>query len=120
MTPVGQGTKYVMAAQFHKPHGRHGSEHLSCSSSGATIDYGSLLLIFLHPDLPDYTIMAINFSQAHRELVGTCMDSSGIGLQPRPWLVQEGRVFLAGDAAHCFPPAGGFGMNTGIQVSRLL
>ena len=24
------------------------------------------------------------------------------------------RVFLAGDAAHSFPPAGGFGMNTGI------
>ena len=30
--------------------------------------------------------------------------------------MQEGRVFLAGDAAHRFPPAGAFGMNTGIQV----
>ena len=27
---------------------------------------------------------------------------------------REGRVFLAGDAAHTFPPTGGFGMNTGI------
>ncbi len=26
-----------------------------------------------------------------------------------------GRVFFAGDAAHRFPPTGGFGMNTGIQ-----
>lgn len=28
----------------------------------------------------------------------------------------EGGVFLVGDAAHQFPPAGGFGLNTGVQV----
>mmetsp|Transcript_35257 Transcript_35257/g.83598 ORF Transcript_35257/g.83598 Transcript_35257/m.83598 type:complete len:588 (+) Transcript_35257:1131-2894(+) len=32
----------------------------------------------------------------------------------------KGRVFLAGDAAHRFPPAGGFGMNTGIQDAHNL
>ncbi|HEX4498239.1 MAG TPA: FAD-dependent monooxygenase [Thermoanaerobaculia bacterium] len=39
-----------------------------------------------------------------------------------PWRVaarladrfREGRIFLAGDAAHVIPPLGGFGMNTGI------
>ncbi|TMW56936.1 hypothetical protein Poli38472_002861 [Pythium oligandrum] len=30
------------------------------------------------------------------------------------------RVFLVGDAAHQFPPAGGFGMNTGIQDAHNL
>jgi 2-polyprenyl-6-methoxyphenol hydroxylase-like FAD-dependent oxidoreductase len=30
------------------------------------------------------------------------------------------RVFLAGDACHCFPPSGAFGMNTGIQDAHNL
>ncbi|CAM8880765.1 unnamed protein product [Rhodiola kirilowii] len=43
----------------------------------------------------------------------------------KPWIMHaevaekftssDSRIFLAGDAAHRFPPAGGFGMNTGIQ-----
>ena len=33
---------------------------------------------------------------------------------------QNGRVFLAGDAAHCHPPAGGFGVNTGVQDAHNL
>ena len=30
------------------------------------------------------------------------------------------QVFLAGDAAHAFPPSGGFGMNTGIGDAQNL
>lgn len=31
-----------------------------------------------------------------------------------------GNIFLAGDAAHRFPPAGGFGMNTAVQDAHNL
>ena len=49
----------------------------------------------------------------------------------RPWCMSSlvatsyqtgpnGQIFLAGDAAHTFPPAGGFGMNTGLQDAHNL
>ncbi|KAH6797782.1 oxidoreductase family protein [Perilla frutescens var. hirtella] len=51
-------------------------------------------------------------------------------LDVKPWvmhaevaqefLASNNRVILAGDAAHRFPPAGGFGMNTGIQDAHNL
>ncbi len=45
-----------------------------------------------------------------------------------PWIMRSqvaeryraGHVFLAGDAAHRFPPTGGFGMNTGVQDAHNL
>lgn len=46
----------------------------------------------------------------------------------KPWTMaaamaerfREGRIVLAGDAAHQFPPTGGFGLNTGVQDSHNL
>ncbi len=45
-----------------------------------------------------------------------------------PWLMtsqtaeryRDGRIFLAGDAAHRFPPTGGLGLNTGVQDAHNL
>jgi 2-polyprenyl-6-methoxyphenol hydroxylase-like FAD-dependent oxidoreductase len=31
--------------------------------------------------------------------------------------LSHGRIFFAGDSAHQFPPSGGFGLNTGLQVN---
>lgn len=57
---------------------------------------------------------------------------AGIRLTDATWLstwrvnvrmatrMREGRVFLAGDAAHVHPIAGGFGMNTGIEDAATL
>ncbi|CAG9465106.1 unnamed protein product [Pedinophyceae sp. YPF-701] len=49
-------------------------------------------------------------------------------LDVRPWTMsaevaetyRAGHIVLAGDAAHRFPPAGGFGMNTGVQDAHAL
>jgi 2-polyprenyl-6-methoxyphenol hydroxylase-like FAD-dependent oxidoreductase len=44
------------------------------------------------------------------------MGSTGLA----SWRSDDGRVLAAGDAAHTFPPTGGFGMNTGIQDAHNL
>ncbi len=46
----------------------------------------------------------------------------------RPWTMssqvaermRDGNIFLAGDAAHCFPPTGGWGLNSGVQDAHNL
>jgi len=64
-----------------------------------------------------------------RRILNERTGSSSIRLTDAPWLslyrvnirmvdrYRAGRVFLAGDAAHVHSPAGGQGMNTGIQDS---
>ncbi|GAB2220416.1 hypothetical protein Droror1_Dr00008066 [Drosera rotundifolia] len=63
------------------------------------------------------------------KLVGRKLEDIDV-LDIKPWvmhaevaekfLTDDDRIILAGDAAHRFPPAGGFGMNTGIQDAHNL
>ena len=58
--------------------------------------------------------------------IGSDVDITVHGI--RTWAMESthaqmwsnGRVFVAGDAAHTFPPTGGFGMNTGVQDAHAL
>lgn len=66
-----------------------------------------------------------------REAVQACVQTSLSDVQvldARPWTMagavssrfSDPNVFLVGDAAHLFPPSGGFGMNAGIQDAHNL
>jgi 2-polyprenyl-6-methoxyphenol hydroxylase-like FAD-dependent oxidoreductase len=69
---------------------------------------------------------------ACRELIAAAVGTRDLpGLEVRQvgaWVLsarlaqrlQLGRVFLAGDAAHTFPPTGGWGLNTGVQEAHNL
>jgi 2-polyprenyl-6-methoxyphenol hydroxylase-like FAD-dependent oxidoreductase len=65
------------------------------------------------------------------DLVRTALGSSDLPVaidNVMPWdaeanvaeRMQDGRIFIAGDAAHAMPPNGGFGGNTGIQDAHNL
>ncbi|KAL7241199.1 hypothetical protein ACSBR2_006763 [Camellia fascicularis] len=63
------------------------------------------------------------------KLVGQALADVDV-IDIKPWVMHaevaekymscDNRIILAGDAAHRFPPAGGFGMNTGIQDAHNL
>ena len=66
-----------------------------------------------------------------RELVGHAVGCAPPDLRIKlvlPWVLsarlaasyRQGRTFLAGDAAHTFPPTGGLGLNTGVQDAHNL
>lgn len=81
------------------------------------------------PYFPPYQSVEADFSEHQvttmiRAALGNFSNELEFNLRSvRPWtmgsLVADSyakqNVFLVGDAAHVFPPAGGFGMNTGIQ-----
>ena len=81
--------------------------------------------VFMHPYDPE-TQPAETFDEAAGAAIVRRAIGRDVALAIRdvsPWTMtaqvaeryRVGRVFLAGDAAHRFPPSGGLGMNTGIQ-----
>jgi len=87
--------------------------------------------VFMHPFDPD-TDPASSYDESRcTEIVRGAMGRRDVDVTVRtisPWHMtsqvaeryRAGRVFLIGDSAHRFPPAGGMGMNTGIQDAHNL
>jgi 2-polyprenyl-6-methoxyphenol hydroxylase-like FAD-dependent oxidoreductase len=83
--------------------------------------------VFMHPAVEGEDYDAARCDAIVRRAIAT----SDVHFDVRtisPWLMtcqvaeryRSGRIFLAGDAAHRFPPTGGLGLNTGVQDAHNL
>jgi 2-polyprenyl-6-methoxyphenol hydroxylase-like FAD-dependent oxidoreductase len=82
---------------------------------------------FFHAPVPaDTTLDNFDFKRLLHETVGVTFDLEfeHVGFWDlriaSATAYREGRVFVAGDAAHSHPPYGGFGINTGFEDARNL
>jgi 2-polyprenyl-6-methoxyphenol hydroxylase-like FAD-dependent oxidoreductase len=94
--------------------------------AGTFIVYNlSSSIVLAHRYDPEEVSSASFTVERCRELVSGAIGDNSIKINilgANPWVMtaqvacryRDGRIFLAGDAAHRFPPTGGLGLNTGI------
>jgi 2,4-dichlorophenol 6-monooxygenase len=87
--------------------------------------------VFMHPFDPETDSAERYTKEVCAAIVRRAIGRDDVELEvldAGPWTMtaqvaehyRAGRVFLAGDAAHRFPPSGGMGMNTGVQDAHNL
>jgi 2-polyprenyl-6-methoxyphenol hydroxylase-like FAD-dependent oxidoreductase len=105
---------------------------LDPSAAGAFIAYDIDQTWVYTPRIAPQQFDRTQYSDAHCiELIRKAIGRDDVDLRIRhvvPWMMaaqvattyRQGYVLLVGDAAHRFPPTGGFGLNTGIQDAHNL